>query len=108
MKKIKLKYVAYQTKIFFTSIFLISYLPLYGVQSERQNKQNLYCNRWADRFLSIKDGQNYKKNKISAKKFPIYVGICKDHYEELRNYYKKLGDSIELEDYYDPSIRNQK
>ena len=84
-----------QTKIVITSIFLISYLPLYGEQSEWQKEQTLYCNRWADRFLSIKDGQNYKKNKISARKFPMYVEICKDHYEELRNYYKKLGESYE-------------
>ena len=43
----------------------------------------------ADRFLSIKDGQNYRENKISAAKYPMYVDLCLEHYEELRNMYKK-------------------
>ena len=77
-------------KITFLSIFLLSYLPIYGAQSELLKQKNAYCNRWADRFLSLKDGTNY-----SAEKFSMYVKICKDHYVELRNYYKKLGDSIE-------------
>jgi hypothetical protein len=45
--------------------------------------------RWADRFLSIKDGQNYRENKISAAKFPRYVNLCLENYAELRNMYKK-------------------
>ena len=82
-------------KIIFLSIFFLSYLPIYGAQSELLKEKNAYCNRWADRFLSIKDGPNYKKNKISAKKIPMYVEICKGNYKELRNYYKKPGESYE-------------
>ena len=39
---------------------------------------------------ALKYGTNY-----SAEKCSMYVKICKDHYVELRNYYKKLSDSIE-------------
>ena len=39
--------------------------------------------------LSIKDGKNYRENKISAAKFPMYVKICLENYAELRNMYKK-------------------
>ena len=74
-------------KILFLSLLTCS-LPLYAIEAELKDEKIAYCNRWADRFLSIKDGQNYKKNKISARKFPMYVEICKDHYKGLRNYYK--------------------
>ena len=47
------------------------------------------CASVGGRFLSIKDGQNYRENKISAAKFPMYVKICLENYAELRNMYKK-------------------
>ncbi len=71
-------------------IFCLPYLPLFGAQSELLKEKNAYCNRWADRFLSLKDGNNY-----SAEKFSMYVEICKDNYLELRNYYKKIGETYE-------------
>ena len=52
-------------------------------------EEKIYCLRWADRFLSIKDGANYRENKISDAKFPMYVNLCLEHYVELRNMYKK-------------------
>ena len=64
-------------------------LPLYAVEAELTEQKKAYCNRWADRFLSIKDGVNYMKNKISAAKFPKYVELCLENYIELRNMYKK-------------------
>ena len=63
-------------------------VPLYGVEAEL-TEEKTYCLRWADRFLSIKDGQNYRENKISAAKFPRYVNLCLENYAELRNMYKK-------------------
>ena len=63
-------------------------VPLYAVELEL-TEEKIYCLRWADRFLSIKDGQNYRENKISAAKFPRYVNLCLENYAELRNMYKK-------------------
>ena len=63
-------------------------LPSYAVQTEL-TEEKIYCLRWADRFLSIKDGQNYRENKISAAKFPMYGNLCLENYAELRNMYKK-------------------
>ena len=77
-------------KMLFITTFLLSNNPIYGVQNGYQNEKKAYCNKWSHRFLSLKDGKNY-----SAEKFSMYVKICKDHYVELRNYYKKLSDSIE-------------
>ena len=70
------------------SLLLTCALPLSAVESEL-TEEKIYCLRWADRFLSIKDGQNYRENKISAAKFPMYVKICLENYAELRNMYKK-------------------
>ena len=66
--------------------------PLLAVEIEL-TEEKTYCLRWADRFLSIKDGQNYRENKISAAKFPMYIDLCLENYVELRNMYKqkKLG-----------------
>ena len=71
--------------------FLLS-LPLYAVET-KLTEEKTYCLRWADRFLSIKDGQNYRENKISAAKFPKYVDLCLENYAELRNMYKKKSQS---------------
>ena len=75
-------------KIVILSLLTCS-LPLYAVETEL-TEEKTYCLRWADRFLSIKDGQNYRENKISAAKFPMYVELCLEHYVELRNYYENL------------------
>ena len=64
-------------------------VPLYAVEA-KLTEEKIYCLRWANRFLSIKDGANYMKNKISAAKFPKYVELCLGNYDELTNYYQKL------------------
>ena len=76
-------------KLLLIALFLSVSSPLYAVETELTEQKKAYCNRWADRFLSIKDGQNYRENKISAAKFPMYVKICLKNYAELRNMYKK-------------------
>ena len=76
-------------KIIALSLLISLSLPLYAVETELTDEQKAYCNRWADRFLSIKDGQNYRENKISAAKLPKYVDLCLENYAELRNMYKK-------------------
>ena len=75
-------------KIIALSLLMSLSVPLYAVESEL-TEEKIYCLRWADRFLSIKDGQNYRENKISAAKFPRYVNLCLENYAELRNMYKK-------------------
>ena len=75
-------------KIIALSLLLACSLPLSAVELEL-TEEKIYCLRWADRFLSIKDGQNYRDNKISAAKFPRYVNLCLENYAELRNMYKK-------------------
>ncbi len=78
--------------ILLVTLFCSLSVPLYSVETEL-TEEKTYCLRWADRFLSIKDGQNYKKNKISAAKFPMYVDLCLKNYVELRNMYKKKSQS---------------
>ena len=68
-------------------------LPVSAVESEL-TEEKIYCLRWANRFLSIKDGANYRENKISAAKFPRYVNLCLENYAELRNYYKNLNNKV--------------
>ena len=63
-------------------------VPLNAVE-KKLTEEKIYCLRWANRFLSIKDGANYMNNKISAAKFPKYVELCLENYAELRNMYKK-------------------
>ena len=63
-------------------------LPSNAVET-KLSEEKIYCLRWANRFLSIKDGANYMNNKISAAKFPKYVNLCLENYIELRNMYKK-------------------
>ena len=63
-------------------------VPLNAVE-KKLTEEKIYCLRWANRFLSIKDGANYMNNKISARKFPKYVELCLENYVELRNMYKK-------------------
>ena len=63
-------------------------VPLHAVEKEL-TEEKIYCLRWANRFLSIKDGANYMNNKISAAKFPKYVQLCLENYDELRKMYKK-------------------
>ena len=75
------------------ALFLSTSSSLYAVETELTEQKKAYCLRWADRFLSIKDGQNYKENKISAAKFPKYVDLCLEHYVELRNMYKKKSQA---------------
>ena len=78
--------------ILLVTLFCSLSLPLYAVETEL-TEEKTYCLRWADRFLSIKDGQNYGENKISAAKFPMYVELCLENYVELRNMYKKKSQS---------------
>ena len=80
-------------RILLVTLFFSLTLPLYGVEADLTNEKRNYCNRWADRFLSIKDGQHYRENKISAAKFPMYVELCLKHYVELRNMYKKKSQN---------------
>ena len=70
-----------------TLLFALS-VPLNAVE-KKLTEEKIYCLRWANRFLSIKDGANYMNNKISAAKFPKYVELCLENYAELRNMYKK-------------------
>ena len=74
--------------ILLVTLFCSLSVPLYAVET-KLTEEKTYCLRWADRFLSIKDGQNYRDNKISAAKFPFYVNLCLENYAELRNMYKK-------------------
>ena len=70
------------------SFLMLLSFPLHAVET-KLTEEKTYCLRWADRFLSIKDGQHYRENKISAAKFPMYVELCLENYVELRNMYKK-------------------
>ena len=74
--------------ILLVTLFCSLSVPLYAVET-KLTEEKTYCLRWADRFLSIKDGANYRENKISAAKFPMYVNLCLENYAELRNMYKK-------------------
>ena len=78
-------------KIIALSLLLTCSLPVSAVET-KLTEEKTYCLRWADRFLSIKDGANYRENKISAAKFPMYVELCLEHYLELRNMYKKKNN----------------
>ncbi len=73
--------------ILLVTLFCSLSLPLFAVETEL-TEEKTYCLRWADRFLSIKDGANYRENKISAAKFPMYVELCLENYVELRKMYK--------------------
>ena len=79
--------------ILLVTLFCSLSLPLYAVET-KLTEEKTYCLRWADRFLSIKDGANYRDNKISAAKFPRYVNLCLENYAELRNYYKNLNNKV--------------
>ena len=80
-------------KIIALSLLLTCSLPVSAVET-KLTEEKTYCLRWADRFLSIKDGANYRENKISAAKFPMYVELCLEHYVELRNMYKNPRKTI--------------
>ena len=75
-------------EILLIPLFCALSLPLSAVET-KLTEEKIYCLRWANRFLSTKDGANYMKNKISAAKFPMYVNLCLENYAELRNMYKK-------------------
>ena len=77
-------------KIIVLSLLMSLSVPLYAIET-KLTEEKIYCLRWANRFLSIKDGANYMNNKISAAKFPKYVELCLENYAELRNYYKTLN-----------------
>ena len=74
--------------ILLVTLFCSLSLPLFAVEA-KLTEEKIYCLRWANRFLSIKDGANYRENKISAAKFPKYVDLCLENYIELRNMYTK-------------------
>ena len=78
--------------ILLVTLFCSLSVPLYAVET-KLTEEKTYCLRWADRFLSIKDGANYRENKISAAKFPMYFELCLENYVELRNMYKKKSQS---------------
>ena len=62
-------------------------LPLFAVEVDITNEKRNYCNRWAYRFLTLKNGKNFTPDL-----FYTYVGICEEHYVELKNYYKNLRE----------------
>ena len=64
-------------------------IPLSAGIGDPNSEQKEYCSKWAYRFLSIKDGANFMNNKISAKKFPRYVDLCLENYDELQRMYKQ-------------------
>ena len=66
---------------------LIFALPVNAVEVDTTNEKRDYCNRWAYRFLTLKNGKNFTPDL-----FYTYVGICEEHYVELRNYYKNLRE----------------
>ena len=80
-------------KLLLIALFLSVSSSSYAVETELTEQKKAYCMNWADRFLSIKDGQNYRENEISAAKFPMYVDLCLEHYVELRIMYKKKNQS---------------
>ena len=84
------------SKRIYIILFLTFFNPLYALDANLINEKKTYCNRWADRFLSIKDGQNYRENKISAAKYPMYVELCLENYDELRKYYENLKQKNQI------------
>ena len=80
--------------ILLVTLFCLLSLPLFAVEVDTTNEKRNYCNRWSYRFLSIKDGANFMNNKISAKKFPKYVELCLENYDELQKYYKNLNNKV--------------
>ena len=64
-------------------------LPVSAVETEPANEKRNYCNRWAYRFLTLKNGKNFTPDL-----FYTYVGICEEHYVELKNYYKNLNNKV--------------
>ena len=71
------------------TLLISSPMPSSAGTGDPSGEQKEYCNRWAYRFLSIKDGANFMNNRISAKKFPKYVDLCLDNYDELQRMYKQ-------------------
>ena len=51
--------------ILLVTLFCSLSVPLYAVES-KLTEEKTYCLRWADRFLSIKDGQKVISKKIST------------------------------------------
>ena len=82
-------------KLIALSLLMSLSVPLYAIETEL-TEEKTYCLKWADRFLSIKDGQNYRENKISAAKFPMYVDLCLENYVELRKYYENLKQKNQI------------
>mgnify|MGYP001233153427 CR=1 FL=1 len=63
------------------------------VEAELTEQKKASCNRWAYRFLSIKDGANFMNNRISAKKFPKYVDLCLENYDALQRMYNQKSQA---------------
>ena len=63
---------------------LVSLSPSYALTGADQEQQKQYCNGWATRFLTLKNGTNY-----TLELYGKYVDICLENYAELRNMYKK-------------------
>ena len=62
------------------------FLSSYKVAQQRQKAEQVkvgYCNGWSKRFLTLKNGNNYTDELLGK-----YVKICRDHYYQLREYYK--------------------
>ena len=57
------------------TLLISSPMPSSAGMGDHSGEQKEYCNLWAFRFLSIKDGANFMNNKISAAKFPKYVDL---------------------------------
>ena len=75
------------------TLLISSPMPSSAGTGDLSGEQKEYCNKWAFRFLSIKDGANFMNNKISSKKFPKYVDLCLDYYHELQRMYKQKSQA---------------
>ena len=65
------------------TLLISSPMPSSAGTGDPSGEQKEYCNKWAYRFLSIKDGANFMNNRISAKKFPKYVDLSLENNDEI-------------------------
>ena len=64
----------------------------YQVAKEKQREEQVkvdYCNTWSTRFLTLKNGNNYTDELLGK-----YVKICRDHYYQLREYYRNQENKL--------------
>ena len=64
----------------------------YQVAKEKQSEEQVkvdYWNRCSTRFLTLKNGNNYTDELLGK-----YVTICRDHYYQLREYYRNQENKL--------------